>query len=428
MPPAVVLLDYYRACSDGWQPEAPLLDRMPAIGGWSWLLFAISLLLVAARMGLLQQVCTRIAIATVAFLIGVLVIEILLGSSGICAAFHLRPPHSVFEFRPDTRAYVQVSAVARNTHNAQGLRAPEMPPLAEARRVICLGGSTTECLFLDNADSWTGRLMSRLNGAGRGRYWVGSAGRSGYASGHHLRFVADSPLVEHTAAVVILVGVEDLMRHLMQFDAGDVPPPRVLRTCTSQLIANVWNARLAHGLAVDSTGSAYAHKRHGLVFPAWPTFPTYEQAVSAYRQRLRELIAVARRRRLNLVFVTQPVLWQNELSGQALSRLAIARSFPKPPTWKYLTPENLRRAIDQFNVALTEVALQEGISYVDAAAVLSGRATCFYDDYHFTREGALELAELVADKLLAGEELGQCRDVGIVAQQGWRKRAPQPAF
>ncbi|MGE0538357.1 MAG: SGNH/GDSL hydrolase family protein [Pirellulales bacterium] len=303
-----------------------------------------------------------------------------------------------------------------------------MPPLADALRVICLGGSTTECLFLDNADAWTSRLMSQLNGAASGRYWVGSAGRSGYASGHHLRFLAESPLVDHAAAVVVLVGIEDLMRHLMQLDAGQTPPPLVLRTCTAQLVAEIWNARLGHGLAVGPTGRDYAHNRHGLIFPAWPTDPSFDDAVDLYRHRLREIVAVARRRRIRLLFVTQPVLWGEDLSGQALSRLAIARSFPKPPPWKYLTPENLRRAIDQYNDAIREVAADEDITCVDAAAEMNGRAEFFYDDYHFTREGAAMLAQLVAEELRASDELGQRRHVGEITQQGWREGPPEPAL
>jgi lysophospholipase L1-like esterase len=416
-PSAALLLDYYRARWGGWQPEAPLLGRMPVIGGCAWLLLATALLLAELRKRSSSRCyASRWAAATLAVVAGAVMGEALLCRTDSCARFHLRPPHSVFELHPDPRAYVQVSSVARSTHNAQGLRGPEMPPLADARRVICLGGSTTECLFLDNADTWTGRLTSQLNGAGHGRYWVGSAGRCGYASGHHLRFLAESPLVEHSAAVVILLGVEDLMRHLMQLDAGQTPPPLVLQACTAQLITDLWNARLGHGLAVDSTGRDYAHKRHGLVFPTWPADPTFADAVAAYRQRLREIVAVSRRRRLKLVFVTQPVLWGNDLPGQALSRLAIARSFPKPPTWKYLTPENLRRAIDQYNATLRDVAAEESIACVDAATALSGRATRFYDDYHLTREGAADLAQLVADELLAGEEFSQRRHVGVIAQ------------
>jgi hypothetical protein len=326
------------------------------------------------------------------------------------------------------RDYLQVSSLARSTHNAEGLRGPEMPPLDQARRVICIGGSTTECLFLDDADTWTSQLMGQLNAAGQGRYWVGSAGHCDYASGHHLRFLEASPLVDHTVAVVVLVGVDDLMRHLMRLDAGETAPPFVLQTCAAQLATNLWNARLRHGLAIDLTGHEYAHNRHGLVFPTWPVDPTYEDAVGAYAKRLRAIVDVGRRRHLKLVFVTQPVLWADELSGQGLARLAVARSFPKPPPWKYLTPENLRRAIDKYNSALRKVAADEGIACVDAAAVLNGRPTCFYDDYHFTIEGAAEFARLVTSELLAGDKLGQSGHVGVVAQQGRRESASEPAL
>ena len=422
-PPTANLADYYRATWGGWIPEAPLFGRLPAIIGWLWLAVAVAMLIAGRRSRPAQ-----LALATLASLMAAAAGDAFLRLAAPCACFHLRPPHAVFELRPDPRDYVQVSSIARSTHNAEGLRGPEMPPLDEARRVICLGGSTTECLFLDDADTWTSQLMGQLNAAGRGRYWVGSAGHCDYASGHHLRFLDASPLVEHTVAVVVLVGIDDLMRHLMRLDAGETAPPFVLRTCAAQLTSNLWNARLGHGLAIDLTGREYAHNRHGLVFPAWPVDPTYDDAVTAYSQRLRAIVDVGRRRHLKLVFVTQPVLWADDLSGQGLARLAVARSFPKPPPWKYLTPENLRRAIDKYNSALLEVAADEGIARVDAAAVLSGRPTCFYDDYHFTTEGAAELARLVASELLTSDKLGQSGDVGVIAEQGRREAAPEPSF
>ena len=428
-PPMAILADYYCAIWGGWIPEAPLFGRLPAIIGWLWLAVAVVALIASKSLRQTRRaLAARLALATFAGLAAAAVGDALVRLAVPCTCFHLRPPHAIFELRPDPSDYVQVSSLARSTHNAEGLRGPAMPPLDEARRVICVGGSTTECLFLDDADTWTSQLMGQLNAAGRGRYWVGSAGHCDYASGHHLRFINQTPLVDHTVAVVVLIGVEDLMRHLMRLDAGETAPPFVLQTCAAQLATNLWNARLRHGLAIDITGHEYAHNRHGLVFPAWPVDPTFDDAVAAYSQRLRAIVDVGRRRHLKLVFVTQPVLWADELSGQGLARLAVARSFPKPPPWKYLTPENLRRAIDKYNLALLKVAADEGLACVDAAAVLSGRPTCFYDDYHFTIEGAAEFARLVASELLAGDKLGQSSDVGVIAEQGWRESAPEPSF
>lgn len=428
-PPSAILADYYRATCGGWISEAPLFGRLPAIVGWSWLAVAALALIASRRGGVTRPtLAARFAIGTFAGLVAVAIGDAYLQVAAPCAGFHLRPPHVVYEFRPDSKDYVQVSRIARSTHNAEGLRGPEMPSLQDARRIICVGGSTTECLFLDDADTWTSQLMGMLNAAGRGRYWVGSAGHCDYASGHHLRFLETSPLVDHTVVVVVLVGIDDLMRHLMRLDAGEIAPPILLQTCAAQLTTSIWNARLGHGLAIDATGHEYAHNRHGLVFPSWPVDPTYDDAVAAYAERLRAIVKVGRRRHLKLVFVTQPVLWADELSGQGLARLAVARSFPKPPPWKYLTPENMRGAMDRYNTALLQVAADEGILRVDAAAVLSAQPAFFYDDYHFTIEGAAELARLVARELLAGDELGQRGDVGVVAEESRSEAAPEPSL
>ena len=54
-------------------------------------------------------------------------------------------------------------------------------------RILAVGGSTTECLFLDQDESWPAVLQRLLNGIGdEPHVWVGDIGVSVRATKHHV--------------------------------------------------------------------------------------------------------------------------------------------------------------------------------------------------------------------------------------------------
>ena len=52
-------------------------------------------------------------------------------------------------------------------------------PLRINYRILTLGGSSTECLVLDQTEAWPQLLQDRLNETNKYQVWVGNAGQSG---------------------------------------------------------------------------------------------------------------------------------------------------------------------------------------------------------------------------------------------------------
>ena len=107
-----------------------------------------------------------------------------------------------------------------------GLRGDE-PPEGAAYRILALGGSTTQCAYVDQPDSWPMRVQSLLNAGGGtadGRsVWIGNAGRSGFTTRRHavqLRYMLEQE--PRFDAVLLLAGVNDLAQRL---ESGDEEPP-----------------------------------------------------------------------------------------------------------------------------------------------------------------------------------------------------------
>jgi hypothetical protein len=74
-------------------------------------------------------------------------------------------PQMVVDFDSDGKVMPGVSGRTRFTVNAFGFRSPRLRSIdkpAGVRRIFCIGGSTTECNYIDDQEVWTEKLNQRL--------------------------------------------------------------------------------------------------------------------------------------------------------------------------------------------------------------------------------------------------------------------------
>ncbi|MFP5285428.1 MAG: SGNH/GDSL hydrolase family protein, partial [Thermoanaerobaculia bacterium] len=113
-------------------------------------------------------------------------------------------------FRPMPSIMPGIEDESRFFINEHGLRGDPFSP-GQEYRILAVGGSTTECLYLDETEAWPRLLQERL-GPG---VWVGNVGRSGQMTRNHVvqveKLIRQYPRID---AVLLLAGVNDLMRHL----------------------------------------------------------------------------------------------------------------------------------------------------------------------------------------------------------------------
>ncbi len=320
------------------------------------------------------------------------------------------------------------------TINSIGMRGDE-PTDGEAYRILAVGASTTICVYLDDANVWPYRLQTRLEEAlGRGTVWVGNVGRPGHTSGQHLLQV-DKLLPQHPEmdAVVLLVGINDLLLHLGILI--DPPPGFLKRGADSRrdlrmaftlvpgwdddapwyqrnFAGRLW--RLARwkpapgreGLRpMDEKGDfvqmmrGYRQRAPGRNRP----LPDLSQAIAGYAERLNRIIDVAQREGVRVVLLTQPSLWRTNLpesdrkllwgGGPLLDRLV--------PEAVYYSIAALADGMERYNKALLEVCHARKVECVDVAAQMPRTREIFYDDAHFTDAGAARLGGVLADYFLA---------------------------
>lgn len=310
---------------------------------------------------------------------------------------HSRGPGVQRVFRPDPRWLSGIEGPGRYTTNALGIRGGPLP--SSGTRMLCVGGSTTECIYLDDTETWPYLLMETLNGAGQPA-WVGSVGISGYSTVEHLDFLARSPLLESIDTVIVLTGINDFIRYLNGgIELGPRPLWRrtVLAGAALNLHRRTFLRQLSRADAVDSGGANLIIRRRARQRGEWTgELPVLGRGLREYGERIARIAEVCRRRELRCVFLTQPTLWREGLGPRAHASLWMGWN----EHGRYFDPGKLRRGLDQYNQALLDVCSRLGLECVDLQP-LSGREDLFYDDCHFTEAGARAVARILSRHLLA---------------------------
>jgi lysophospholipase L1-like esterase len=343
-------------------------------------------------------------------------------------SFHPWPPGLVRTFDPMPGVMPGIDGAARFEINSQGLRASE-PPDEVALAVLTVGGSTTECRYLDQHETWPAQLEARLARRLGSRAWVANAGRSGLNTRDHLMLLEYLPDLERFDVIVFLTGANDFLLRIAQDDAYD---PHALDTDSGRLHAlrrafeilpprligrfpqntELWQRLeppirqlvrpVRHG---DAAGEVYLtwrrHRRDAESFRS--KLPDLSAAIDEYRRNLIGLVELTRRAGAEPVLLTQPHLWRAGLPPEfeALLWMGGIGEYWDHAGSSYYTPAALASGMHRYNAVAREVGRQLDVAVVDLAARLPQDTTVFHDDVHFNVGGAQAIGAAVAETVLA---------------------------
>ena len=370
----------------------------------------------------------RLLLLSAGLVLGLLLVEGILRWVPVRGYFVWAPEQrQVFE--PRAEIMPGVSGKSRFITNAQGMRGRSLST-ADRFRILTVGGSTTECLYLDQTESWPWLLQESLSSRWEGDpVWVGNVGRSGHHSGHHVLQI--EKLLDRTPSidlVVSMVGVNDLLRVLVKRDGKgthEVGAAQSERALLDQAFAvhpgaasesrfyertEIWQRlrNLRRRLAPDHD-EEMVQDMDGSVYERWRrlrreaprirhALPDLSSALGEYAVNLERIVDRAQERDTRIVLVTQPSLWRGDLSPalEGLLWMGVVELGRE-----YYSAAALEEALDRYNATLLEVCGRRGIPCVDLASVLPKDETVFYDDVHFNESGARQVARVLTKDLLA---------------------------
>lgn len=417
--PFALTLDTAMSLALGWRPYGTIETILLAAISVVSLIAVVSLLLPAGR-ALLRRRAGECALVLLSATVGWALLEggahVLEKKFNTKKAYHTRGPEVTWVFRPHPELFMGIEGPSTYTTDRRGIRATYSAEPHHEAKVLCIGGSTTECTYLDNWEQWPALIMKDLNGgAEKGPYWVGNVGISGYATWQHVEFAESSPLLEGIDLLVVQAGINDMWRSIsgeeeeIRYDrftetlAQSRKPhaeEAVLEARTPwwsrSRVIQLWHTLRqppppAHHFEGVMGDEYYIRREKRKDAKQTDALPDLSAGLSGFRERVRGIIDACRDRGTKVVFTTQPVLWRDDLTPELKDRFW----FGWTPDGKYLTVPRLREAIDQYNAAVREVCAEAGVPVVDLDS-MNGHAAYFYDDCHFTEAGARAVAARVA--------------------------------
>ncbi len=237
-------------------------------------------------------------------------------------------PNSSFQWEIDTSEFSGIYQNSFVSFNEIGARS--VPIENKKNKIIAIGGSTTACLALNQSKTWTSILQKKLGKDS----WVGNFGRSGNNSNDHvlqIDVLLDKSSLNNTKSVIILMGINDFAGYLVDSNkyinrtsyeisksAFEYLPDELLPWYRQTTIFKL--LRKSKKLIDTSTGmktSANAKKRiQNLRQNAEfiKELPNLDNGLAHYEKNILRLIEIAKKKRVKLIFATQPVMWSDHLS------------------------------------------------------------------------------------------------------------------
>jgi lysophospholipase L1-like esterase len=296
----------------------------------------------------------------------------------------------------------------RFTTNNLGFRGDSLtvPRPADEYRVFVVGGSTTECFYLDDEEAMPRVLERELTShtANGRRIRVYNVGLSGAASDDHLAMIGQRLVHLEPDLIVLFAGINDLRRGLVGFDYlhFDVYGPEHWVPTYQRWMMKSQILRRLHYLRAkidpDPTRlqeqrplkSSYQRRaRLQRRTPESAAVPRVD--AGSYATNLASIVGIARAHRFRLVFMTQPTTWNSAID-------------PNARRWHWMrhyqgvtySEAIMDAALERLNDVMRGFATSDSIPVYDLAREMPRSLDYFCDDCHFNVAGAAWVGERLA--------------------------------
>ena len=300
--------------------------------------------------------------------------------------------------------------------NSIGFRGPEPPTDWENNlTILCVGGSTTQCLYLSDESTWPARLSKNLE-KDFDHVWINNAGIDGHSTFGHLELLDQYITALNIKMLIFYVGLNDVDR--MDLGGYDLSTLRSQSHADDSLSRSLQRRLLRNSDAfalLDSFRLKWAAKRKGLThgeplghrqsantLDVKPHSNAERQkwleerdprCLVNYGSRLRTMVQRCNQLRIDCVLMTQAVLYgvgKDDLTGMDLEAIRIGEI----DGW---THWNL---LQQYNNVTLKVGDELGAPVIDMANKMPKSSLYFYDMTHLNNNGADTFAKIVHAELV----------------------------
>ena len=296
-----------------------------------------------------------------------------------------------------------VSPVAINSTNRWGMRGDEPPSDWDQHdTIVTIGGSTTLCFYLDDHKTWPYLLQEKLE-EDYPNVWVGNGGIDGHTSRAHIIFMKEVVQKIKPKVVIVLLGHNDLGLSLSEdkrlygshFDQNKAGwPIRFFGRSRLFQVLYLWKQIVYDGVHVVQNQyheDLQPKPLSGSEPPLPEDLRTLLPQLDEFRENVGEMIKIARALDVRIVFLTQPMLyddtdyWRTK-EGAYYWIKQTKSTYSAATYWKFLKV---------YNKELLAICEREMAECFDLASAVPHSSDYFYDVGHFNEKGA----QLVADQV-----------------------------
>lgn len=301
-----------------------------------------------------------------------------------------------------------IRGVAKNgvhSTNRFGMRGDEPPKKwQETTTLLAVGGSTTQCFFLDDQKIWTNILQRQLekNGA---KVWVGNAGIDGHSTRSHVLLMEDLLPQIKPNIVVALVGINDLLISLSEdvrfqknrFDRRSIKSVLYAKSKLFQVIYT-WKLILWDQVQVTQA-NAHLTLKEKPFDPKNETLPAdlHEliPTITEFEKNLKAMAEISQAQNVKLVLMTQPSLFDDterwrHVEGNFYWIKKAKHEMSAATYW---------RLLNEYNQVTLRVCQEKNLECLDLASFIPHHEDMFYDAVHLTELGSERVGLLLAEFL-----------------------------
>lgn len=345
--------------------------------------------------------------------------------------YFVYPPYTKSLFKPQEGIMPGITGTSLFQTNSLGIRGDEIPQ-GTTYKILVIGGSATESLFIDQSKTWPNLLQKNLNDNKYSKkVWVGNLGKSGLTSRHHVIETRSFLPQLSVNAIILLVGVNDLNERLAQDTT--YRPMQIKEILSDDKLyqetfntyprsnngeniikssglyrffwfTNLYLKAITNKEIIDKAGKFYAERRKNRQNSSKirNDLPDLSSSLNEYGDNIREIVSYAKNHNIRIILLTQPTLWKKDIPDElnkllwfgGIGEYQIGR--PR----EYYSVEALASGMQQYNDVLLDICQSTNTECINLASLLQKDTTVFYDDCHYNYNGSQKVASIIADYLL----------------------------
>ena len=297
----------------------------------------------------------------------------------------------------------ELDSLIVNTKNSIGLRGPDTTiGYSNQVSIITVGGSATRCHFLSDNKTWPFLLGEYLK-KDFPDIWVNNAGFDGQSTFGHQVLLEKYLVRLHPKVITFLTGVNDI-----QSDGPSFFDKIYIKNAYPSFVQYIYNNSEVIYTVVNIIRGGRTPKfdntTQELKMPGYQgelkmtrdeineRLRSQEKYVESYKQRLVRLAETCLQNNILPVFITQPCLYgygRDSITGANLATAKLEDG---------MNGELLLDIIQLYNGKMKEVSINKKIPCIDLAKLMPKNSLYYYDQTHFTNEGAELVARLLQEK------------------------------